>query len=80
MITKDQLRTYDFSNLKNKNIIAKRIMNADFISLSPETSTARAARLMDAEKTCVLVMDELELLGIFTKNDLDRVQNLINSK
>ena len=80
LITKDQLRTYDFSNLKNKNIIAKRIMNADFISLSPETSTARAARLMDAEKTCVLVMDELELLGIFTKNDLDRVQNLINSK
>lgn len=80
LITKEQLRTYDFSSPKNKNIIAKRIMNADFISLSPETSTAKAAKLMNAEKTCVLVMDELELLGIFTKNDLDRVQNLINSK
>ena len=80
LITKDQLRNYDFSKPENKNIIAKRVMNPDFISLSPEASTTKAGRLMDSEKTCVLIMEESELLGIFTKNDLDRIQNLIKSR
>mgnify|MGYP005990189409 CR=1 FL=1 len=80
LITKEQLRKYDFSKSKNKNIIAKKIMNTEFISLSPEARTAKASKLMNADRTCVLVMDDIELIGIFTKNDLERINNLMNSK
>ena len=80
LITKEQLKAYDFSKAKNKNIIAKKIMTTDYISLLPETTTEKASKLMSADKTCVLVIEDEELLGIFTKNDLDRINNLINSK
>lgn len=80
LITKEQIRNYDFSDPKNNYRIAKKIMTKDFISLSPETLTTKASKLMNIEKTCVLVIEDGELLGIFTQNDLERINNLINSK
>ena len=80
LITKEQLRKFDFSKAQNKEIIAKRIMTTDFISLSPETATAKAGKLMNIDKTCVLVMEDSELLGIFTNNDLERIDKVMNHK
>jgi CBS domain-containing protein len=75
LIDKDQLRGYDFTKEKNKNIIAKRIMKQDFIALSPETYVAEAVKLMDTKTSnCVLITEVDELLGIFTSNDLKKIK------
>ena len=75
LIDKDQLRAYDFTKEKNKNIIAKRIMKKDFIALSPETYVAEAVKLMDGNTSnCVLITEADELLGIFTSNDLKKIK------
>lgn len=75
LIDKDQLRGYDFTKEKNKNIIAKRIMKQDFIALSPEAYVTKAVKLMEANtSSCVLITEADELLGIFTSNDLKKIK------
>ncbi|WGH76464.1 CBS domain-containing protein [Tenacibaculum tangerinum] len=76
VISKKQLSNFDFSKPINKQKTAKRMMDTGFISLTPETSIDTAKKLMNrGEKTCVLIIEADELVGIFTQNDLSSIQS-----
>ncbi|MAD98587.1 MAG: CBS domain-containing protein [Flavobacteriaceae bacterium] len=73
IILKDQLTD---SHL-NSDTIAKEIMNMDFIAASPETLLEEAIEKLKKNKTsCLPVIDNNILVGIFTNNDLLKIERL----
>ena len=80
LIDKEQLRNYDFSKEKNKMIIAKKIMKKTFISCSPEGLVSEAKQQMEQlNSSCVLIMEADEFLGVFTNNDVTKIENLLKN-
>ena len=65
-------------NLKNDKLIkltAKNIMNKNFEIASPETSVIKAKDIMEAKGvTCLPIIEDDELIGIFTNSDLNKIQ------
>ena len=75
IISKEVLLKYDFSKKTNKQITAKKIMDTDFISLTPESLVTKGKSLMKKHnKSCILIIEVGELVGIFTKNDLLKIE------
>ncbi|CAM1362194.1 CBS domain protein-containing protein [Tenacibaculum sediminilitoris] len=76
VISKEQLTGFDFSKPANKQKTAKKIMDTEFISLTPETLINKAKKLMDKDKkSCVLIIEANELVGIFTQKDLSSIES-----
>ncbi len=61
----------------DSDTIAKEIMNKDFIAASPETLLDEAIEKLKKNKTsCLPVIDNDILVGIFTNNDLLKIKRL----
>ncbi len=75
MIEKKQLDALNFSSKKVQNMVAKNIMNKNFDVAHPETSYEKSKELIiNTKNTCVVVINEDKLVGIFTKSDLERIE------
>lgn len=76
-IEKKQLDELDFSSKKVLNMVAKNIMNKDFDVAHPEMSYKKSKELIiNTKNTCVAVITEDKLVGIFTKSDLERIEKI----
>ena len=77
MIERIQLSKLDFTSKKVMNKVAKNIMNKHYDVAHPETSYKTAKDLiLNTKNTCVAVIKDDKLVGIFTKSDLERIENL----
>ena len=77
MIEKSQLINLDFSSKNIMNKVAKNIMNKNFDIAHPETSFKTAKDLiLNTKNTCVAVIKDDKLVGIFTKSDLEKIEKL----
>ncbi|MDG1195779.1 MAG: CBS domain-containing protein [Polaribacter sp.] len=77
VIEKKQLDELDFSSKKVLNMVAKNIMNKDFDVAHPEMSYKKSKELiLSTKNTCVAVITEDKLVGIFTKSDLERIEKI----
>jgi len=77
VIEKKQLDELDFSSKKVLNMVAKNIMNKDFDVAHPEMSYKKSKELiLNTKNTCVAVITEDKLVGIFTKSDLERIEKI----
>ena len=77
MIDRNQLSKLDFNSKKVMNKVAKNIMNKNYDVAHPETSYKTAKDLiLTTKNTCVAVIKDDKLVGIFTKSDLERIENL----
>ena len=77
VIEKKQLGELDFSSKKVLNMVAKNIMNKDFDVAHPEMSYKKSKELiLNTKNTCVAVITEDKLVGIFTKSDLERIEKI----
>ncbi|MEO9569882.1 MAG: CBS domain-containing protein [Polaribacter sp.] len=75
VIEKIQLDVLDFSSKKVKNRVAKNIMNKNYDVLDPEATYKEAKKLiLNTKNTCIAVVKEDKLVGIFTKSDLIRTE------
>jgi CBS domain-containing protein len=55
--------------------VAKKIMNKNFDITNPETSFKKAKALIKTtESTCIVVLNDNKLVGIFTKSDLEKIK------
>ncbi|MCB0474104.1 MAG: CBS domain-containing protein [Flavobacteriaceae bacterium] len=74
IITDNTLRRYEHLKYTEKLIVAKDIMEKKVITTSPEVLIKDAEKIMiDKEIGCLPVIDEGELIGIITKNDIIRL-------
>ena len=77
VIEKKQLDELDFSSKKVLNMVAKNIMNKDFDVAHPEMYYKKSKELiLNTKNTCVAVITEDKLVGIFTKSDLERIEKI----
>jgi CBS domain-containing protein len=74
LITKSNLIDLDIQKTKKNFVMAKDIMVKKVISVGPETLIEDANKIMIKNNIgCLPVIDGDELIGIFTKNDLQRI-------
>ncbi|WP_435674403.1 CBS domain-containing protein [Polaribacter sp.] len=77
IIEKNDFKELDFSSKKVKNMVAKSIMNTNFDSAHPEASYKKAKELiLNTKNTCVVVISEDKLVGLFTKSDLEKIEKI----
>jgi predicted transcriptional regulator len=77
VIEKNQLDTLDFSSKKMNHKVAKNIMNKEFDIVKPETSYKKAKELLlKTKNTCIVIIDDDKLVGIFTKSYLERIEKI----
>lgn len=80
IIEKIQLEKLDFTSEKVMNLVAKKIMNKKFDVAKPETSYEKAKELiLKTKNTCIVVINEGKLVGIFTKTDLQKIEKIKNN-
>ena len=74
IITQTTLDSIDVEKAKDDLIVAKDIMVKKVISVSPETIIEDAKNIMLANNIgCLPILEAGELIGIFTKNDLLKI-------
>ena len=74
LITKKNINAFDLK--KNKLIVAKDIMIKEIITVNSETSFHEAKDIMLKNKVgCLPVLEYGDLVGILTKNDLEKLQD-----
>jgi CBS domain-containing protein len=74
IITRSNLDLHTADQVKNNLIIAKEIMVKKIITVTPETYISEAKKIMIANRIgCLPIIDNDELIGIFTKSDLDKL-------
>ena len=74
LIAKSNLNDLDIHKTKKNLVIAKDIMVKKVIFVDPETLIEEAKEIMIKNNIgCLPVIDGDELIGIFTKNDLERM-------
>ena len=74
LITRTKLENINIIHAKNNLIVAKDIMVRDIITARPETMIEDAKKVMILNKIgCLPVIDDGELIGIFTKRDLLKI-------
>ena len=77
IIEKRQLKALDFSSEKVMNMVAKKIMNKKYDVVDPETTYKEAKEfILNTKNTCIAVVKEDKLVGIFTKSDLQRIEKI----
>jgi predicted transcriptional regulator len=80
IIEKHQLENIDFTSKKVMNMVAKKIMNKKFDVVKPETSYERAKEIItNTKNSCIVVLNEGKLVGIFTKTDLNKIDKIKNN-
>ncbi len=76
IITRTNLNTIDIKQAKNNLVVAKDIMVKKVVTATPETLIAAAKKIMDSKGIgCLPIIDNDELIGIFTRSDLQRIHN-----
>ena len=79
IITKSNLKGIDFLKAKDKLIVAKDIMVRKVIAVDPETLVEDARKIMIINNIgCLPIIDGGELIGIFTKKDLQKIDKYSN--
>jgi CBS domain-containing protein len=79
IITKSNLSGIDFLNAKEKMIVAKDIMIRKVVAVDPETLVEDAREIMKLNNIgCLPIIEGGELVGIFTKNDLKKIDKYSN--
>ena len=79
IITKSNLKGIDFLKAKDKLIVAKDIMVRKVVAVDPETLVEDARKIMIINNIgCLPIIDGGELIGIFTKNDLQKIDKYSN--
>ena len=74
IITRTNLDTIDIKQAKNNLLVAKDIMVTNVVTATPETLIKDARKLMDTKKIgCLPIIENEELIGIFTRNDLLKI-------
>ena len=74
IITRTRLENFDIEYTKNNLIVAKDIMTKDIITATPETLIENAKKTMITNNIgCLPIIDDGELIGIFTKSDLLKI-------
>ncbi len=74
IITRTKLESIDIEYTKNNLIVAKDIMTKEIITATPETLIEDAKEIMIANDIgCLPIIDDEELIGIFTKSDLLKI-------
>lgn len=74
IITNTTLDSIDFDKAKTDLIVAKDIMVKNVVSVNSETLIEQARQIMVKNKIgCLPIIDDGELIGIFTKNDLLKI-------
>lgn len=77
LITKTNLSNF-VKKSDNDLIVAKDFMIKDLITVHPETSIIEAKLIMRKNNIgCLPVVDDHSLVGIFTKNDLKRIEEYV---
>ena len=80
IITRTKLDQIDIEKAKCDLIVAKDIMTKDVITATPETLIDDAKELMLAKNIgCLPIIDDDELIGIFTKSDLLKIDKYSNA-
>jgi CBS domain-containing protein len=80
LITKSNLNDLDIQKTKDNLVIAKDIMVKKVISIDPETLIKDAKEIMIKNNIgCLPVIEGDELIGIFTRNDLRRMDKYSNA-
>lgn len=76
LITRSNLDTIDIEKAKNNLLVAKDIMVKNIITLDSENSIQEAKDIMNSKKIgCLPIVENEELIGMFTKNDLNKIRN-----
>ena len=74
IITRTRLENIDIEYTKNNLIVAKDIMTKNIITATPETLIEDAKDTMITNNIgCLPIIDDGELIGIFTKSDLLKI-------
>ncbi len=74
IITRTKLENIDIEQTRNDLVVAKDIMEKDVITATPETLIEDAKKLMITKDIgCLPIIDDDELVGIFTKTDLLKI-------
>lgn len=80
VLEKQQLENLDFTAKNVQNKVAKHIMTKNYNTVKPETSYEKVKALIETtENSAVIVLKDDKLVGIFTKNDLERIEKIKNS-
>jgi len=75
IITRTKLENIDIEHAKDNLIVAKDIMAKDIITATPETLIDDAKTIMISNDIgCLPIIDDEELIGIFTKSDLLKIK------
>ena len=76
LITRSNFDTIDIEKAKNDLVIAKDIMVKNVVTLDSENSIQEAKDIMESKKIgCLPIVENDELIGMFTKNDLNKITN-----
>ncbi|MBT8384756.1 MAG: CBS domain-containing protein, partial [Bacteroidia bacterium] len=79
IITKSNLAGIDFLEAKEQMIVAKDIMVRKVVTVDPETLVEDAREIMKLNNIgCLPIIESGELIGIFTKNDLKKIDKYSN--
>lgn len=74
IISKTDIDTIDLKNISSNLIVAKDIMVKDVKIADPEMTIDEARKIMKKNKIgCLPVVENDELIGMFTKKDLDKI-------
>jgi CBS domain-containing protein len=70
------ISTTNLEQNKDKDAFAKEIMSTNIVVGAPEMTIEKAEQLMETHQVaCLPILDNDYLVGIFTKNDLRKLQN-----
>ncbi len=79
IISKSNLAGIDFLKKKDRMIVAKDIMIRKVVAVDPETLVEDAREIMKLNNIgCLPIIESGELIGIFTKNDLKKIDKYSN--
>lgn len=80
LITRSKLMQINNERAKNDLIVAKDVMEKNLITATPETLIDDAKKIMISNKIgCLPIIDDEELIGMFTKSDLLKINKHANS-
>jgi CBS domain-containing protein len=76
LITRSNFDTIDIEKAKNDLVIAKDIMVRNVVTLDSENTIQEAKDIMKSNKIgCLPIVENDELIGMFTKTDLNKITN-----
>lgn len=74
LITRSNLDSIDLTKAKNELLCAKDIMVKNMVTLDSENTIQEAVDIMKSKKIgCIPIIDNEELIGMFTKNDFNKI-------